>query len=63
MARKSGNRFCGQPCDQKDLGMASGQSPVVMPGLDPGIHVRPSRHEVVDVRAKPGHDEKGWGVP
>jgi hypothetical protein len=32
---------------------------LVMPGLDPGIHVLPSpQQEDVDGRVKPGHDEK-----
>jgi hypothetical protein len=30
---------------------------VVMPGLVPGIHVRPAATKVVDGRDKPGHDE------
>jgi hypothetical protein len=33
---------------------------IVMPGLVPGIHVFPSaRHQDVDGRDKPGHDEEG----
>jgi hypothetical protein len=32
---------------------------VVMPGLDPGIHVLLAREsEYVDGRVKPGHDER-----
>jgi hypothetical protein len=31
--------------------------PVVMPGLDPGIHALSRGNKVVDGRVKPGHDE------
>jgi hypothetical protein len=38
---------------------ATGRSLLVMPGLDPGIHVLPfCRRKDVDGRVKPGHD--GW---
>ncbi len=30
---------------------------VVMPGLDPGIHVLPFMQNDVDARDKPGHDD------
>ena len=40
---------------------ASLLSDIVMPGLDPGIHVLSSIHKDVDGRVKPGHDE-WWGT-